>query len=175
MRDRADVATSGSRLRALAAVLLEEHCLALAAGLGRHHRDLCAGDELARVHRVLRALRDADRDGEAAGGLDVGLGQAVGDPACEAEGVACVAGGHDHAELLAAEAADDVETRTVLWSTSASWRSTWSPMPCPWTSLTRLKSSMSSIRTAIGSCVLLARFSSARRRSWVAVVVEARE
>ena len=108
MRDRADVAARGARVRPLAVVLLEEHRLVLAARLRGHHRDLRAGHELARVHRVLRALGDADGHGQPACGLDVGLRQAVGDPACEPEGVAGVAGGHDDAELLAAEAADDV-------------------------------------------------------------------
>jgi hypothetical protein len=108
VRDRAHVAPARRRRRPLAGLLLEEDGLVLAARLRGHHRDLRAGDELARVHGVLRALGDPDRDAELPGGPHVGLGERVDDPARQAERVAGVARGHDHAELLAAEAADDV-------------------------------------------------------------------
>ena len=106
--DRADVAARARRGGALALLLLEEDGLVLAVRLRGHHGDLGAGDQLARVHRVLGALRDPDRDAEPAGRGELGLGEVVDDPAREAERVARVARGHDHAELLAAEPADDV-------------------------------------------------------------------
>ncbi len=111
VRDRAHVACGGCRTgrRPLGrAVVVVEHGLVLAARLRRHHRRLGAGDELAWVHRVLRALRDPDRDGHPAGRLEVDLAQALGEACREPERRARVARGHDHAELLAADAADDV-------------------------------------------------------------------
>jgi hypothetical protein len=89
-------------------VLVEEHDLVLAARLRGHHRCLRARDKLARVHRVLRPLRDADRDRNPPGGAELDVGQRVGQPSRQVEPVTGVAPGHDHAELLAAETADDV-------------------------------------------------------------------
>ncbi len=57
---------------------------------------------------MLRPLRDAHRDGDLACRLDVDLAQSLGEPSGEPERVAGVARRHDHAELLAADAADDV-------------------------------------------------------------------
>jgi len=61
--DRAHVAAArGLAARALGRVLVEEDDLVLAPRLRGHHRRLGAGDELARVHRMIRTLGDADRD-----------------------------------------------------------------------------------------------------------------
>ena len=107
--DRADVAAGRGRdLGTLARGLVEEDDLVLAARLRGHHRGLGAGDQLARVHRVLRALRDADRDRDLAGRPELDGRERVGQAAREVDRVAGVAGGDDHAELLAAETADDV-------------------------------------------------------------------
>ena len=57
---------------------------------------------------MLRALRDADRDGDAAGRLELDTAELIGQACGKPEGVARVAGRHDHAELLAADAADDI-------------------------------------------------------------------
>ena len=111
VRDRADVAADRGRARGpFARRLVEQDDLVLAAGLGRHHRGLGACDQLARVHRVLRALRDADRGRDLARGAELDRRERVRQAAREVEGVPGVAGGHDHAELLAAEAADDVRS-----------------------------------------------------------------
>ena len=56
--------------------------------------------------------------------------------------------------------------RTVPRTVSANSFSSSSPMPWPCTSLTRLKSSMSIIRTATGRCVRLVSWSACSRRSW---------
>ena len=57
---------------------------------------------------MLGALRDPDRDCDLAGRAEVDLVERVRQPAAEVERVARVAGRHHDAELLAAEAADDV-------------------------------------------------------------------
>ena len=57
---------------------------------------------------MLRALRDADRDRHVTGGLELVVAQALGQPRGETERIAGVARRHDHAELLAADAADDI-------------------------------------------------------------------
>ena len=109
VRDRAHVSAADDHaFRPLARVLVEEDDQILAARLRGHHRGLGAGDELARVHRVLRALRDPDGDRDLAGRAELGRRERVRQPAREVERVARVARGHDHAELLAAEPADDV-------------------------------------------------------------------
>ena len=72
-----------SQAGALAGLLVEEDGLVLAARLRGHHGYLCAGDQLAGVHGVLRPLGDADGDAEPAGRLDLGLSEAVHDPAGE--------------------------------------------------------------------------------------------
>ena len=73
-----------------------------------HHRRLRAVDEVTRVAGVLRALGDADGDRIISGRVDRTCFQPLGQPACEPESVSRVAGRHDHGELLAADAADDV-------------------------------------------------------------------
>ena len=87
--------------------------------------------------------------------------------------VGAVAGAHDHAELLAAEPADDVvraDARRAACRRACSSSS--SPTPWPCTSLTRLKSSMSSISTATGRCVRLASCSAFEQPLVEAAVVE---
>src|SRR5204862_215818 len=54
------------------------------------------------------------------------------------------------------------EPRTTARSVAARLRRTSSPVPCPYTSFTRLKSSMSSMSSATESCERLARWSSSR-------------
>ena len=105
--DRAHVLASVPT-RALGGGVVEENALVLSARLRGHHRRLRAGDELARVHGVLGALGDADRECEPAGLLELLREQSLGHARREAHGIACVAGGHDDAELLAAQPADDV-------------------------------------------------------------------
>ena len=104
--DRADVvAPHGRRLGTLALVLVEDDDAALAARLGGHHRELGAGDELARVGRVLGAECDPDRDAHPAGGVELRHGDALGDALCQRVRGGQVARAHDHRELLAADAA----------------------------------------------------------------------
>ena len=109
VRDRADVSAAGGlAVGPLARGLLEQHDLVLAARLGRHHRGLRAGDELARVHRVLRALRDADGDRDLACRAELDLRERLRQPPCQRKRLVRAAARHDHPELLAAEPADDV-------------------------------------------------------------------
>ena len=108
VRDRAHVALVRRRVRALARVLVVENDLILAARLRGHHRRLGARGQLARVHRVLRAERDADRDGERADAGNVELAEPLHEPLGDVRRIGPVARAHDHAELLAAEPADDV-------------------------------------------------------------------
>ena len=107
--DRADVLASRRRRgRALALVLVEDDDAALAARLGGHHRELRAGDELARVRGVLGAERDPDREGQRPGGRELGqrdpLRHALGERLGDLE----IARGDDDRELLAAGPADVV-------------------------------------------------------------------
>ena len=98
---------------------------------------------------------------------EVELGEPLDDALGDARRVDAVAGAHDHAELLAAEPADDVvraDARRAARRRAA--RSSSSPTPWPCTSFTRLKSSMSSISTATGRCVRLASCSASSSRSW---------
>ncbi len=108
VRDRAHVARRLRRVRPLRGVLFVDDDRVLALRLRGHHRGLGAGTELARVHRVLRAERDADRHGDDADRGKLALVQPFHEPLRGADGVRRVAGAHDHAELLAAEPADDV-------------------------------------------------------------------
>ena len=111
MRDRAHIACDSSRAGRRSfrrAVVVIENGLVLAAGLRSHHRRLCAGDELTRVHRVVRALRDPDRHGHLPGRLELDLAQTLGEARSEPQRVSCIARGHDHAELLSSDATDDV-------------------------------------------------------------------
>ncbi len=89
-------------------LLFVEDDAVLALRLGGHHRGLGAGGELARVHRVLGAACEADRHGDGADGRHLDLAGTRDDALRDANGVGAVARAHDHAELLAAEAADDV-------------------------------------------------------------------
>ena len=108
MRDRADVALVPRRVRALARRLVVEDDAILAVHLRGHHGRFCARRQLAWVHGVLRAEREPDRDGETADARNLQLGEALDEPLRHAAGVHAVARAHDHAELLATEAADDV-------------------------------------------------------------------
>ena len=68
MCDRADVALAALRdAGRSAAVLVEDDDAVLPLRLRGHHRRLGAGDQLARVHRVLGPERDADRQRDRAG------------------------------------------------------------------------------------------------------------
>ena len=95
-------------LGSLERIVLEEHDLVLAPRLRRHHRRLGAGDQLARVHRVLRPLRDPDRDRHLPGRIEIDLLEELGQTVGETQRRGLVARGEDHRELLAAEPADDV-------------------------------------------------------------------
>ena len=109
VRDRANVlAAAVVRCRALGRRFVEEDDLVLAPRLRGHHRGFGAGDQLARIRGVLGALRDADRDGDPAGEVEVDLVQALPEPGRERDHVGLVARRHDHRELLAADPADDV-------------------------------------------------------------------
>ena len=68
----------------------------------------------------------------------------TGDRARQLHRPCSVARRQDHRELLAADPAHVVLRTGTVPRTTASRASTWSPTPCPWTSLMRLKSSMSS-------------------------------
>jgi hypothetical protein len=105
VRNGAHVARGGDRLarRPLHRAVLVQDDLVLAARLRAHHRGLGAGDQLARVHRVLRPARQADRDGDATGRIEVGRFDAIDDPVRE---LLCVLrrARRDHdRELLAAQ------------------------------------------------------------------------
>ena len=108
VRDRAHVALVRRCIRALARLFVVEHDLILAARLRRHHRRLGARGQLARVHRVLGAERDADRDGERADAGNLELAEPLHEALGDMFRIALVAGAHDHAELFAAQPADDV-------------------------------------------------------------------
>ena len=109
VRDRAHVVAADSLLGGpLPPALVEGDDEALAARLGGHHRDLGARDELARIRGVVRSDCDSDRSREATDGLGLQLRELVADPLGEDRRAAHVAGGEDHGELLAADAADDV-------------------------------------------------------------------
>ena len=108
VRDRPCVAGALLRRRTLGRALAVEHDLVLAVRLRGHHGGLRAGDQLTRVHRVLRSLGDADRDRHGACRVELRLTQLVGEPRRQTERVVRVARRHDHAELLAADPAEDV-------------------------------------------------------------------
>ena len=109
VRDRADVLPASlAGGRPLGVGLVEEDDLALPTRLRGHHRGLCAGDELARVGRVLRPLGDADRDGDPARELQLDRVEALREPPRKRDRALDAAVGHDHRELLAADPADDV-------------------------------------------------------------------
>ena len=109
MRDRADVLAAGvPGRRPLGVGVVEEDDAVLAARFRGHHRRLGAGDELARIGRVLRPLRDSDRDRDGPGEVELDLVEALGEPGCERDRLLLAAVGHDHRELLAADPADDV-------------------------------------------------------------------
>ena len=110
MGDRADLRAPVDVLlgRPLGRAVLEDHDLAPAACLRRHHRHLGARHELARVRRVLGARRDPDREADGADGAerharDVLL-HALGEPV----GLGEAARRRDDRELLTADPADGV-------------------------------------------------------------------
>ena len=108
VRDRAHVACGHRRVGALGPVLLVEDDAVLAVRLRGHHRGLGARAELARVHGVLRAEGEPDRDGDATDRRELELAEPLDETLGDARRVGGVARAHDHAELLAAEPADDV-------------------------------------------------------------------
>ena len=95
-------------MRALDPVLVVEDDSILAAGLRGHHRRFRACGQLARVHRMLGPQGEPDRDGVGPDADGLELGQSPHDSLRDVCRVDRVARGHDHAELLAAQAADDV-------------------------------------------------------------------
>ena len=133
LRDRAQVARRRRRVGTLRRrVVVVEHEAVLAVRLRRHHPGLGAHRELARVHRVLGTERDPDRDGHRARRLELLRAEARDEPAGERERGARVARRHDHAELLAADAADDVgAAHGVPGDPARPASSSWSPAPCP--------------------------------------------
>jgi hypothetical protein len=109
VRDRADVVAPDALLGGpLAVALVERDDEPVASRLGRHHRGLRAGDELARVRGVLGAEGDTCRHGETPDCVGVELSELLADALGESRGASEVAGRKDHGELLAADTADDV-------------------------------------------------------------------
>ena len=88
--------------------VLEDHDLAPAAGLRGHHRHLGAGDELARIRRVLRARGDPDREADGADRAERHSRDLLSHPLGKAVGLREAARGRDDRELLAADPADGV-------------------------------------------------------------------
>ena len=86
----------------------EDDDAVLALRLRGHHRRLGAGDELARVHRVLGPEGDAGRECDLADGLGRALQQRILDPRGEPERIRGGARRQDHGKLLAADATDRV-------------------------------------------------------------------
>ena len=87
---------------------VEDDGPALAAGLGGHHRDLGAGDELARVGCVLRAEGDPDRERDGPCLVEVRVGHLPRNPFGECVRRLEIADADDDRELLAAGPADVV-------------------------------------------------------------------
>ena len=108
MGDRADVAGGVERIGPLGDVARVHDDAVLTSRLRGHHRRLGAVDEVAWVAGVVRPVRDADRDGDLTRGVHGPCPEPLREPPGEPERVPGVAGRHDHRELLAAEAADDV-------------------------------------------------------------------
>jgi hypothetical protein len=102
------VAGSRAAERPLGLAVAVQHGLVLAVRLRRHHRCLGTRNQLTRVHRVLRPFRHADRDRDAACGLELSPGEPFDEARRQAKRIAGSTGRHDHAELLAADSADDV-------------------------------------------------------------------
>ncbi len=95
-------------VRAFRLGLVEQDELVLAAGLRGHHPGLGARRELSRVHRMLRAQRDTDRDGHRAGRLERLRRERLGKAARQSERGPRIARRHDHRELFAADPAHHV-------------------------------------------------------------------
>ncbi len=108
MRDRAYVAARLVHVGPLAEAARVDDDPILAAGLRRHHRRLGAVDELTRVAGVLRSVGDADGDRDLSSGIDGTRFQPLGQASRAPERIPRVARRHDHGELFAADAADDV-------------------------------------------------------------------
>ena len=108
VRDRAHVAGGHRRIGALGPVLLVEDDAVLAVRLRGHHRGLGARAQLAWVHGVLGTECEPDRDGDATDRRELELPEPLDETLCDTRRVGGVARAHDHAELLAAEPADDV-------------------------------------------------------------------
>ena len=108
MGDRADVPALGSHRPFSDAFFLEDDDAVLALRLCGHHRGLGAGDQLARVHRMLGPEGDPDREG----GVDDGLRRATQERLLQARGqaerIVRPTRREDDCELLAADAADRV-------------------------------------------------------------------
>ena len=148
-------------------LLVVEDDAVLALRLRGHHRRLGACSELARVHRVLGAERETDGDGDASDRRK--STSASRSTSRSATRVASTASqrAHDHARTPRRRAGRRRRRAgRAARSASASKRSSSSPTPWPCTSLTRLKSSMSSMSTATGVCVRLASCSACSSRSW---------
>ena len=78
---------------------------ALAARLGRHHRELGTGDELARVGSVVGPERDPGRDGHRPRGIELGEGDPFRDPLGERMRDLEIARGENDRKLLSARPA----------------------------------------------------------------------
>ena len=109
VRDRAHVVAVDRRLgRPLARALVERDDQALPACLRGHHRGLGAGDELARVRRVLGPDRDPCRRAEPSDGFGLERPELLSDPLGECRRGSEVAGRQDHRELLPADPTHDI-------------------------------------------------------------------
>ncbi len=108
MRDRAHVARGRRRVGALGLGVGVEDDAVLALRLRGHHRRLGARGELARVHRVLGAKRQTDRDREAADSGELRSGEPALDALRDLERVLLGAADHHDGEFLSTEAADGV-------------------------------------------------------------------
>ena len=132
--DRAHVVRAArTGVGTLALVLVEDDDPALAPCLGGHHRDLGAGDELARVRRVLGSERDPDREGHRPDRVELRVARRARRRARRAPGRSSRSPDrHDDRELLAADPADVVASGAPRrGAASASSARTWSPTACP--------------------------------------------
>src|SRR5581483_1426520 len=164
--ERTDVAQPGGGVGPLGRVRLVQDDAVLALGFRRHHRGLCAGGELARVHSCsgpsARPMETVTLP--TPGGSSSPRRSAIREATCDA---------WRPSQALMMTPSSSPPSRQTMSSGRTAPRTVSarsliisSPIPWPCTSFTRLKSSMSSMSTATGLCVMLASCSAPRSRSW---------